>query len=924
MYNGIFILTLAMLKKPSSGQAATTTTTNNNNSSGCCFVGLPGIYGESVKMWVRSGEVIVNCRDVKAEDVWSARGEGKWPEISVYVGAKGLATGDPIMLISNNQWLLLSSPQPHLNPAAPPATPTPTLQRVVLGQPEPFSVHGVFKKGERNKYNKVTLPGDLEEKVKLWVRYDKLYLIGIETKKEVFYSKDTRGGVKQHFFNHGPGASMYHGSFVLTLSMAKKPSSGEATTTTTNDTSSDEAAALYTKVGLPGIYGESVKMWVRSGEVIVHCRDVKVEDVWSARGEMKSLDISVEVRAKGDPMLVPTHPGAPFTATRRLFSSVVQASPSGNDMNGALSSNDKGEGLELYTDKSDAASGEAKGSATFPTKDAAGGGEPTGLTKEEEAAVGFQCLTSTGALGEKTLKQELSAKLGRMMYWHPLQLKGNMVPYEVTMDEDYWFARIDMPGVGAKEVKVQFKDNTMYITGEEKTKGDSARVYSAKFHIPAGEYLTDKIGVTIKDGRKSSTMASTLLSASRALATKTHLPKLLFPSTHRSLFALPPRSFSSSGGGANSSGNRGFLPQPFVPADTGSSSPPSGDVSRSALTLDPKPFNGDDVFEEGESVHYTEVTLPGLFKKQVKLWVKYGEMNLSALELKPLSYDSSDGGATKSHVFNGPSRLPIFKSGMFIVTLFGGETQKPSAHESVLYRKVELPGIYGEAVKLWVRSDSVTIYGEEIKKEVTSQSHRVHFDEDSDSLMLMFAPVLKEVPAASPESGSSSAHPNPSASGVLVLGQPEHFNVHGVFKEGERIKYNKVTLPGDLEKNLYLTGIEMKKQMLSKPTSDGAKQHFFNHGPSASVFNGILILSLTMIEKPSSCQAATSHHSSEEETAALYTKVELPGIYGESVKLWVRSGEVIVNCRDVTAEEACSSTEEGKTPVMIRVKPPKG
>ncbi|KAJ4835559.1 hypothetical protein Tsubulata_049910 [Turnera subulata] len=191
----------------------------------------------------------------------------------------------------------------HSNPNA--------SEPLILGQPEPFNVHGVFKKGERIKYHKVTLPGDLEKNVKLWVRYDKLYLTGIETKKEVFKSKDTRGGVKQHFFNHGPGASMYNGIFILTLAMLKKPSSGQAatTTTTTNNNSSDEAAALYyTKVGLPGIYGESVKMWVRSGEVIVNCRDVKAEDVWSARGEGKWPEISVYVGAKGlatgDPIML--------------------------------------------------------------------------------------------------------------------------------------------------------------------------------------------------------------------------------------------------------------------------------------------------------------------------------------------------------------------------------------------------------------------------------------------------------------------------------------------------------------------------------------------------------------------------------------------------------------------------------------------
>ncbi|KAJ4848255.1 hypothetical protein Tsubulata_043087 [Turnera subulata] len=176
-------------------------------------------------------------------------------------------------------------------------------EALVLGQPEPFNVHGVFKKGERIKYHRVTLPGALEENVKLWVRYDKLYLIGIEMKEEVFSSKPTRGGMKQHFYNHGPGASMYNGSFILTLSMMEKPSSGHGTTTTKNK-SSEEAAALYTKVELPGVYGQGVKMWVKSGEVIVNSRDVKVEEVFCSREERKSREIDIGMGSECDPMVL--------------------------------------------------------------------------------------------------------------------------------------------------------------------------------------------------------------------------------------------------------------------------------------------------------------------------------------------------------------------------------------------------------------------------------------------------------------------------------------------------------------------------------------------------------------------------------------------------------------------------------------------
>ncbi|KAJ4826124.1 hypothetical protein Tsubulata_049737 [Turnera subulata] len=69
--------------------------------------------------------------------------------------------------------------------------------------------------------------------------------------------------------------------------------------------------------------------------------------------------------------------------------------------------------------------------------------------------------------------------------------------------------------------------------------------------------------------------------------------------------------------------------------------------------------------------------------------------------------------------------------------------EKPSAHpsgeESVLYTKVELPGIYGKAVKLWVKSDIFIGPGQELKMPCNCEL-KFCASRDQDSLILSFVP----------------------------------------------------------------------------------------------------------------------------------------------------------------------------------------
>ncbi|KAJ4837491.1 hypothetical protein Tsubulata_041977 [Turnera subulata] len=181
-------------------------------------------------------------------------------------------------------------------------------------------------------------------------------------------------------------------------------------------------------------------------------------------------------------------------------------------------------------------------------------------------------------------------------------------------------------------------------------------------------------------------------------------------------------------------------------SDTGSSS--SSAISEAAdrsevMVGQPQPFTGHNIFENGERVKYTKVNLPGRFKKRSKLWVNYGEMHLRVVEAKfgtETEFRNFDQGFGNliDKVLNGEI--------MFMLNILAKkEKEKPSAHpsgeESVLYTKVELPGIYGEAVKLWVKSDIVIGPGQELKNQCVL---RLCGSPDFDSLILSFIPQSKE------------------------------------------------------------------------------------------------------------------------------------------------------------------------------------
>ncbi|KAJ8769006.1 hypothetical protein K2173_024001 [Erythroxylum novogranatense] len=92
-------------------------------------------------------------------------------------------------------------------------------------------------------------------------------------------------------------------------------------------------------------------------------------------------------------------------------------------------------------------------------------------------------------------------------YWHPFQEGGNERPYEVKEDDNKWYARVDMPGIGIEGVRVWLNNNTLYFKGEEegkkKEKDDPyhvSRVYSSNFSIPPGQYQTDKIRAFLNNG----------------------------------------------------------------------------------------------------------------------------------------------------------------------------------------------------------------------------------------------------------------------------------------------------------------------------------------------------------------------------------------------------------------------------------------
>ncbi|KAJ4833733.1 hypothetical protein Tsubulata_036342 [Turnera subulata] len=133
----------------------------------------------------------------------------------------------------------------------------------------------------------------------------------------------------------------------------------------------------------------------------------------------------------------------------------------------------------------------------------------------------------------------------------------------------------------------------------------------------------------------------------------------------------------------------------------------------------------------------------------------------------------------------------------------------------------------------------------------------------------------------------------------MVFGQPQPFDEEAEFEDGEMEKYTRVKIPGVVfEENvklwvnydaMYLTGVAMKMEASTSEGGRGAMTPYtpyaFNIGRDASMLNGSCLLHL-FVKK-----GAYNHDNCSEEED-LYTRVELPGAYKESVKLWVRSDHI--------------------------------
>ncbi|KAJ4830278.1 hypothetical protein Tsubulata_021755 [Turnera subulata] len=127
---------------------------------------------------------------------------------------------------------------------------------MVLGQPQPFSGHNIFEKGEKGKYTKVNLPGLFKKRVKLWVNYGEMHLsvvefkgLALDTTRNLRNFKETVADV----FNNNRVLF----ELILLTQKTKEPSAR----------SSGAESALTTKVELPGVYGEAVKLWVKTDTV---------------------------------------------------------------------------------------------------------------------------------------------------------------------------------------------------------------------------------------------------------------------------------------------------------------------------------------------------------------------------------------------------------------------------------------------------------------------------------------------------------------------------------------------------------------------------------------------------------------------------------------------------------------------------------
>ncbi|KAJ4837011.1 hypothetical protein Tsubulata_016667 [Turnera subulata] len=281
---------------------------------------------------------------------------------------------------------------------------------------------------------------------------------------------------------------------------------------------------------------------------------------YPASGDVNRSGVSSRVKAViGSSFSASSANGGAYLAglTNRRFFSTIRASPSGTTpgtqmMDGALNSDDKGgassgetkasansqtkdaelsagtqmmDGALNSDDKGSASSREAKASATTQTKDAELSGEfemyidwdsceedpekaSTNVAKRFTKGISgvilkFAKFTDEGPEFTAQLAEHFDGKeLAKMIFWHPFQVMGEVPAYEAFVQDDNWRVRVDMPGIGADDVKLNFKDNTLYIRGEEKPNGDAAaaRVYSGKLDMPDGQYLTNNFSVTAKDG----------------------------------------------------------------------------------------------------------------------------------------------------------------------------------------------------------------------------------------------------------------------------------------------------------------------------------------------------------------------------------------------------------------------------------------
>eukprot|EP01018_Ginkgo_biloba_P013036 Gb_17729 [translate_table: standard] len=78
---------------------------------------------------------------------------------------------------------------------------------------------------------------------------------------------------------------------------------------------------------------------------------------------------------------------------------------------------------------------------------------------------------------------------------------GQRTPWDVREDDDAFRLRVDMPGLGKQDVKVQVEDNMLIIKGEAKGEGDAEDIkYSTRVELPEDFYKADKVKAEMKNG----------------------------------------------------------------------------------------------------------------------------------------------------------------------------------------------------------------------------------------------------------------------------------------------------------------------------------------------------------------------------------------------------------------------------------------